>query len=73
MGRMEELIMKEKDYTLWGSEMVCIKCTVKSDKSPDEFDSIEDFYKYASNYHDSGTFKTHSVQKPVWNDVEEYE
>jgi hypothetical protein len=57
----------KKTYLLRGTEIVYVTSWVESDKSPEEFESLEDFWKYA----DKGYYSTDSVVEPVWEEVED--
>ena len=58
-----------KYYTLWGSQLVGVKFEVSSDKAPEEFKNLEEFYNYANyeysktTYDEELTFETYEVTK----------
>jgi len=39
--------MSKKLYSVLATEVSPVKLTVESDKSPEEFDSLKEFYEYA--------------------------
>jgi hypothetical protein len=56
-----------KVYIMRGAETVYVKSYVKSEKTPDDFSSAQEFYAQAEKIHES----TDSVNLVDWDTIEE--
>ena len=62
--------MSKKLYSVLATEVSPVKLTVESDKSPEEFDSLKEFYEYAdfidSKGHDGELTSFHDWDELTW-------